>query len=383
MRRAALILSTVVLFVAARSAADEPVDASVVLKLNGTVTDPTAIDYEALPQIEGGHAVVCPVTDALKFQLHNYLIHHDGKYWCLFSHGPIVEDVPTQFISYAVSDDGLKWSQAQRVTPIPHAPYAYIARGFWVRDGELLALAAHFRGKGAFGDDKDLKLQAFVWDTANAAWKFKATLYHDAINNFPPQRMPSGEWMMSRRDSGFNVFVLAGGVKALDDWQSFPVVKRKEVPNFSPDEPFWWQLTDGRLHALFRDNGRSGRLYQSFSSDEGRTWSRPRITNFPNASSKFFALKLSSGLWAMISNANPNSGRQEMYVSLSADGLTFTRMARLMIPSAQATTFQYPHAIERDGQLLIAFSQKKNQTEVLKVPVAAVEQLLANASGRR
>jgi hypothetical protein len=375
MKRAVIFFTALVLFLAPGIVADEWVDPAIVLNLDGAITDSSAINYDALPKIEGQHSVVCPATESLQFQLHNYLIHHDGKYWCLFSHGPVVEDVPTQFVSYAVSDDGLKWSVARPVTPIPAEPYAYIARGLWLRDAELLALVAHFRGKGAFGVNKELKLQAFVWDPNADTWKFKGTLYHDAINNFAPQQMPSGEWLMTRRDSRFNVFMLAGGVKALDDWESFPVIKRSEVPGFSPDEPFWWRLPDGRLHALFRDNGGSSRLYQSFSSDEGRTWSRPRISNFPNASSKCYALKLSSGSRVMISNANPKLARRELYLSLSEDGLTFTKMAKLVIPSIKATTFQYPHAIEHDGHLLIALSQKKNQTEVLKVPLAAIENL--------
>jgi len=355
--------------------ADTPVEPATVLKLNGVATDPASIDYESLPKINGEHAVVCPVTDELKFQLHNYLIHHDGKYWCLFSHGPVVEDVPTQFVSYATSSDGLKWSAAKPVMPAPAAPYAYIARGFWLRDGELLALAAHFRDKGAFGVNKELKLEAYAWDQAADAWKFKAVLYENAINNFAPQKLASGEWMMTRRDARFNVYMLAGGVQAIDAWQSYPVVKRLEIPKFSPDEPFWWQLPDGRLHALFRDNGGSSRLYQAFSTDAGRTWIRPQITNFPNASSKCYPLRLTSGAWALVSNANPKWGRREMYLSLSEDGLTFTKMARLVIPSAKATTFQYPHAIEHDGHLLIVFSQKKMQSEVLKVPLEAVEAL--------
>lgn len=352
--------------------AQEPDKPEVVLKLNGTVTDPTLINYEELPKLTGEHAVVCPVTDALKFQLHNYLIHHDGKYWCLFSHGPEVEDVPTQFVSYATSDDGLKWSAAKPVMPAPKSPYAYIARGFWLRNDELLVLVAHYRDKGAFGVNKELKLEAYVWDKGSDSWKFKTVLYEDAINNFAPQKLTNGEWLMTRRDARFNVYMLAGGVKSLEDWQSFPVVKRLEVPKFSPDEPFWWQLPDGRLHGLFRDNGGSSRLYQSFSSDSGRTWSRPKISNFPNSSSKCYPLRLASGQWAMISNANPKWGRRELHLSLSDDGLTFSKMARLVIPSKVATTFQYPHAIERDGHLLIAFSQKKQQTEVLKVPMKSI-----------
>lgn len=352
--------------------AQEP---AVVLKLDGKPTDPATIDFEALPKLTGEHAVVCPTTDELKFQLHDYLIHHDGKYWCLFSHGPEVEDLPTQFVSYATSDDGLNWSQPKHVTPRPEAPYAYIARDFWLRDGELLALVAHFRDKGAFGVNKELKLEAYVWDKAADCWKYKTKLYDDAINNYAPQKLASGEWMLTRRDPRFNVYMLAGGVKSLEDWKSFPVVNRLAARPFSPDEPFWWQLPDGRLHGLFRDNGGSQRLYQSFSSDSGRTWTKPAITNFPNASSKCYSMRLASGAWVAINNANPKWGRREMYLSLSEDGLTFTKMARLVIPSAKATTFQYPHAIEHDGHLLIVFSQKKQQTEVLKVPLAAIEAL--------
>jgi hypothetical protein len=375
MHRFLLFFVVMVLCCAVVTPAEEPPAPAILLTLNDAVTDPASIDYDALPRLAGQHAVVCPTTDALKFQLHNYLLHHDGKYWCMFSHGPVVEDVPTQRVSYATSVDGLTWSAAQPLTPLPAEPYAYIARGFWLRDGELLALVAHYRGKGAFGDNKELQLQAFAWDAQGEVWKFKATLYQDAINNFAPQRLPGGEWLMTRRDSKFNVYMLAGGVKALDDWQSFPVVERTSVPNFSPDEPFWWQLPDGRLHALFRDNGRSGRLYQAFSDDRGRTWSRPAISNFPNARSKCYPLRISTGWWAMISNANPARGRHELHLSLSRDGLTFTRLARLAIPHAGDSTFQYPHAIEQDGQVCIAFSRDKHQTEILRVPLDAIEKL--------
>jgi len=365
-----LVLASVVGF-----GADEAVEPAIVLKLKGTITDPAQIDFDSLPKLAGEHSVVCRLTDELKFQLHDYLIHHDGKYWCMFSHGAGGEDEPTQFVSYTTSDDGLHWSEARPIMPAPAAPYAYIARGFWLRDGELLALVAHFRDKGAFGGNKELKLEAYVWDQPAAAWKFKTVLYENAINNFAPQKLASGDWMMTRRDARFSVYMLAGGVKSIEDWQSFPVIKRLEVPKFAPDEPIWWQLPDGRLHALFRDNGGSSRLYQAFSSDDGRTWTRPRITNFPNATSKCYPLRLSSGPWVMLSNANPKWGRREMMLSLSEDGLTFTKMVRLAIPFTRPTTFQYPHAIEHDGHLLVVVSQKKMQSEVLKVPLASIEAL--------
>jgi Neuraminidase (sialidase) len=72
-----------------------------------------------------------------------------------------------------------------------------------------------------------------------------------------------------------------GGVKAIDDWQSFPVLGSASEPK--AEEPEWWILLDHRLAAVFRDNRRSGFLYRAVSTDAGRTWSKPVKTNFPDA----------------------------------------------------------------------------------------------------
>ncbi|WP_075087678.1 hypothetical protein [Verrucomicrobium spinosum] len=45
---------------------------------------------------------------------------------------------------YATSPDGVKWSEPQEIMPSSSKEgFRYIARGFWVRDGKLLALASH------------------------------------------------------------------------------------------------------------------------------------------------------------------------------------------------------------------------------------------------
>lgn len=349
------------------------------LDLPGTGGDPDKIDYAALPVLKGQHAIVCPYDEQWKFQLHNYLLHRDGKFWCMWSAGPEVEDLPTQHVRYAQSDDGLVWSAPKSVTGPPAEGRAYIARSFWERDGELLALAASYVGKGAFGVNKDLKLVAWAWDAESGAWKEKGVLYQDAINNFAPQKLPTGEWMVTRRDARFNVSMLIGGMKSISDWRAVPVVDRLtavRTSKFSPDEPVWWPLADGTLVGAIRDNGGSGKLYRTISKDNGQTWSEAKITNYPNATSKLFSLLTSRGYRVLVSNANATIGRREMHLAVSKDGATFTRLARLDIPSPKATTFQYPHVIEHEGSLLIAFSNKKLVTEVLKVSLDGVDALL-------
>lgn len=172
------------------------------------------------------HTVVSAGAGDWKFRLHSDLARHGGKFWCMWSHGPEVEDLPTLHARYASSDDGLKWSEPKVLTTPPEEPYAYIARGFWVRDGELLALAAHYKGKGAFGVDKELKLEAYAYDPAADSWTFRAVVFENAINIFPPEQLSGGGWMMTRRDSRFNVYVLVGGVKGIGEWASVTVVDR-------------------------------------------------------------------------------------------------------------------------------------------------------------
>lgn len=371
-----------------------------VLDLPGAGTDPEAIDYDALPRLEGDHAIIHPAQpgvdfnqkgNRLRLQLHNYLAYHDNRFWCIWSDGPKIEDWPTQEVKYSTSEDGLTWAPAQTLSGPPEENHAYIARGLWVRDGELLALAAYYRGHGAFGVDKELELRSFRWNGEGKGWQPHTTLYHDAINNFPPQKLPTGEWILTRRDSRFNVSILIGGHTALNDWQSYPVVGTAEVGGFRPDEPIFWILPGNSLNALFRDNGGSQRLFHATSMDLGKSWTTPALTNFPNATSKIFSIQTSRGYRILISNANPKLARRQLHLSISEEGKRFTHMAQLAIPTPPVVpgledlqpkfregvgSLQYPHVIEHEGFLWIALSRNKVQTELFRVSLDAVDALL-------
>ena len=376
----------------------------VILNLSGSGTDPDAIDFEKLPRLKGQHAVINQVAyspdyqpgdklemNRMRLNLHNYLAHHDGRFWCIWSDGPKVEDWPTQEVKYATSEDGLNWSEAKPVTGTPQEPYAFIARGLWVRDGKLLALAAHYRDKGAFGANKELELWAYGWNAQAEKWEFVSKVYINAINNFPPQKLPDGNWILTRRDARFNVTILIGGKDRLDRWREHRVVDLTEVQGFRPDEPIFWLMPDNSLNALFRDNGGSWRLFHSTSRDLGKTWTTPVLTNFPNSTSKIYSTSTSRGYRIMVSNANPKWGRRELHLSISEDGKNFTRMARLDVPAPPApkgfesiwkkfaygiASLQYPHVIEHDGYLWIALSRCKLQTEVFRVSLDSVDELL-------
>ncbi|MCA9136698.1 MAG: exo-alpha-sialidase [Planctomycetales bacterium] len=343
--------------------------------------DPHQIDYSKLPRVPSQHIVVSDVRADKGVNQHNYLAFHSGRYFVMWSDGPGVEDRVGQRVKFADSPDGITWSKPRYLTPEPpnsgpDSPHfgtrsdkgmRWIARGFWQRGGELLALCSLDEAAGFFGPS--LQLRAFRW--TGSGWDDAGLVADNAINNFPPKKIATGDWMMSRRTYDYKktgAQFLIGGIKAIDDWKSFPVLGTND--KLSAEEPLWWTLPDGRLVALFRDNRGSKFLYRSISDDQGRTWTTPARTNFPDATSKLFGLRLSDGRYVLISNSNPRA-RDPLTIAISGDGLVFDKLAWLV----GGRHVDYPHAIEHNGHLLVAFAGGKQSVELLRIKLSALDKI--------
>jgi hypothetical protein len=341
--------------------------------------DPHAIDFGDLPEVASRHAIVSDVRDAggTRVNQHNYLAHFGGQFWAMWSDGrgeprkPPDQhrdsvpghDLEGQHVSFSVSEDGLTWRPVTDLAGPPEQGFGWIARGFWVRDGKLLALVTRFVGPKSY-TGLGLQLHAFeMVPGPSPSWKHLGVAYDDAMNNFAPKQLPDGQWMMTRRDHKGDIHLLFGGETAFDQWESIPFQER-HGSELSGEEPYWWILPDGDLCALFRDNNRSGFLYRAFSTDSGRSWSDPVRTNFPDARSKFFGLQLEGGRFALVSNANPQK-RDPLTIAVGDDGLVFTRMNLLV----GGRHIDYPHVIEHDERLYVAFASAKQTVEVLEIRV--------------
>src|SRR5690606_33800471 len=128
------------------------------------------------------------------------------------------------------------------------------------------------------------------WDEQTQQWVPHGTVLDDTLNNFPPKRLPSGEYMMTRRDHRQQVSVMIGGTERFDAWEVRPLAAYGD--HGRPEEPYWYVLPDDKsIVGLIRDNGGSNRLLRTCSTDNGRSWSRIVTTNFPDATSKFFVLR--------------------------------------------------------------------------------------------
>ncbi|MSU48290.1 MAG: hypothetical protein EXS37_04220 [Opitutus sp.] len=348
--------------------------ASVMLAGDWMPANPHDIDFDALPRIPSQHAVVSDVLAAggHRVNQHNYLVYFAGRFWAMWSDGPGVSrgqgkvpqhDQADQHVSFATSADGLKWGVIGNMTGRPDAGCGWIARGFWIREGKLLALASRYEAPGYAGPGLSLHAFELAGDEP-PRWRHLGLVFDNALNNFPPARLPSGEWMMSRRDGKQDVHVMVGGVAGFDRWESFPAVSYANA-DFKAEEPNWWALPDGRLVSLYRDNRGSGFLYRAFSTDHGRTWTHPVRTNFPDAKSKFSDVRLRDGRYVLVSNPHPKR-RDPLTLAVSDDGVVFHTMGWL----AGGRHVDYPHVIEHGDSLYVAFATAKMTVEVLQVRVA-------------
>ncbi|XOV91027.1 MAG: exo-alpha-sialidase [Bacteroidota bacterium] len=346
------------------------------------------IDFAQLPRIPSEHVVISDVQAADGVNQHNYLMHYHGRFWIMWSDGPGVEDRVGQVVKYSTSEDGLNWTESALLTPYPpnsgpDSPhyntrtdqgFRWIARGFWVYDDQLLALASLDEAAGFFGTG--LELRAFRWEEKQQEWVDHGLVYDNAINNFPPKKLPTGEWLMSRRRYDYKekgVEFMVGGIDSISQWSSYPVLGTNT--ELTAEEPYWWVLPNGKdLMALFRDNRKSGYLYRSFSTDNGRTWSLPVQTNFPDARSKFHGIRLTDGRYVLVSNPNPEK-RDPLALSISNDGMVFEKMGYLV----GGRHIDYPHVLEHEGYLYVAFAgSRKQKIEVLRILISDLDKLEMN-----
>ena len=354
------------------------------LDFPGIGTDSNKINFNQLPKLPVEHAVISDVRHAggTRVNQHAYLIHHAGKFWAMWSDGPGLRrkgvsndahrnkvpghDQPGTQVSYSSSCDGLNWTKPADLSGPPRKEgFGWIARGFWERDGRLLALASHFDAPGYPGEG--LSLEAFAWNPFFSQWEAYGTVLGDTLNNFPPKRLPNGKYMMTRRDHERQVSVMVGGGTAFNQWEIHKLSSYNEGGR--PEEPYWYILPDGKnIVGLIRDNGRSGRLLRTFSTDNGQSWSKIVKTNFPDATSKFFVHRTSRGYYALVSNSNPRR-RDPLTLAISKDGLVYTHLFYLV----GGRHIDYPHIIEQSGHLYIAFSGAKQTMEVIRVALDGIE----------
>lgn len=334
------------------------------------------IDFGSLPVIDSDTVTLSPYEEGVQETApHIYLEYFNGLFWAMWTSTPHhTEDFGEgQEVMYSTSSDGVSWAAPQQLTGLPASGYRYIARDFWVRDGELFALASRDQIGGYFGSELEMRM----WKWTGSAWVYSRRMANNTITNYAPQPLAGGGWGVSRRDRNRKVYFMRGD---LGEWQS-TVIPFPDGVELS--EPSWVALPDGTLSMTLRVQVELGWLYRSLSFDGGATWTEAERTNFPDACSKNCQLRLSDGRYLLISNSKrpdlPNRDRTPLTIAVSDDGDCFDRMAILKQdppprhdPDAGSHTpgFMYPDALEKDGVLHVAYTRNKEDIQISRFPLS-------------
>jgi len=135
-------------------------------------------------------------------------------------------------------------------------------------------------------------------------------------------------------------------------------------------QPTLLQHSDGRLQALMRDQNRQN-IMQSWSSDNGLTWSAVTPTSLPNNSSGIDAATLKDGSFLLVYNP-VTSGRSPLTVAHSVDGLNWQNV--LSLENTPGREFSYPAVIQASNGLVHITYTYSNPTlrETIKHVVISV-----------
>ncbi len=141
---------------------------------------------------------------------------------------------------------------------------------------------------------------------------------------------------------------------------------------FPYGESTWYQTDDGTIVIFWRDEGMSCRVWVSFSSDGGKTFSPPMISDMPDSMSRIYAGRLNDGRYYLCNNAFPTLlNRRHLMLMLSDDGYLFNKVYIVVDdPTSQRLAgllkedgYQYPCCLVDGDKLLIGYSVNKEDIE--------------------
>jgi len=131
----------------------------------------------------------------------------------------------------------------------------------------------------------------------------------------------------------------------------------------------------GRLQAVGRTQ--SGRLFETWSDDDGKTWSAMTLTELPNPDAGADAVTLADGRHLLVYN-HTTKGRSPLNVAISSDGKNWSAAA--VLEDEPGSEFSYPAVIQsRDGLVHVTYTWKRQRikhvtidpTELKLVPITA------------
>jgi hypothetical protein len=297
-----------------------------------------------------------------------------GRLWsCWVGNG----DNPNGFFMLATSDDGgAKWSKPRLVidpTDPPNAPQRRALVGnLWTDPLGRLWLffdqsLGYFDGRGG-----DWYIRCDNPDADEPTWT-KPVRFADGCTLCKPTVLKNGDWLLpvslwtrdrigpeifkeAHRD--LDVIRMANVFASTDQGKTWTRRGGVAFPETQFDEHMIVEKNDGRLWMLART--KEG-LHESYSSDQGKTWSKPQESKIKNLSARFFIRRLESGKLLLVKNGPidvrlPRRSNLCAYLS-SDDGETWSKPLLL----DDRGLVSYPDGVQSpDGMIHILYDWNRH-----------------------
>lgn len=330
------------------------------------------------------------------------------RLFAMWSNGPDGEDEPGQRVMYAVSKDGVRWSAPQILCESfcgKRMRRVLTAAGFHAYDGRLVAYFGSYEYRtlrevsdrsGMTRQGKDCVETSLYAMVTQDGEHFSAPIDLNVpiCPNYGPQSLRSGRLLLT----GNWAHAYTDDPSGLTGWtlRGFCQEDERLKPPLRDDPSYFWDVSrtlglegalcegaylqeeDGIIHMLHRSYGRW--LFESDSEDDGKHWSLPEATQFPNGNSKFYLGRLPDGRGIFVGNPEPNSNRCPLVLSLAEAGMRFERhyilesqpTRRKFSGFAKGGMYAYPHALCWNDSLYVIYSLWKEDVYVLKIPLAGL-----------
>lgn len=306
-----------------------------------------------------------------------------GKLYCMWQSSPKDEDSDDTWIAYSISDDeGKTWC-----APLPLIKAnskEYYTSGGWLTRGDTLTafvdcwtIGVEPRGGRTY---RMTSTDGMTWSPMEPLTMADGSAMNGVLEQ-DPYTLPDGRLVGATHfQPGLHICpVYTDDTSGRSGWVRGDFQGEDRGKQSRELEPSQFIQADGTIVMLFRDQSSSFRKLASFSRDNGKTWTKPEMTNIPDARTKQCAGNLPDGTSFMV--CCPVNGKQRfpLVLLLSKDGLLFNKgtLLRSGSPSDLPTRrydgkyktlgYSYPKAMISNGWLYVSYSTNKEDVQFTRI----------------
>lgn len=319
---------------------------------------------------------------------HSQVAWFKNKYYFAWSNGIVDEEAAGQRILVSGSDDARTWSAPVCVAGDKSDPVlAQNCVAMKATDDTLYVIGKKedaVKDTSVTGmrriDPESFELNVFASDDGER-WEKVFRFTERLVWIFEEPRMTADGNLMCVSTLKEGPAILRWPGKELCENPDIIDIPQPAGASFPYGESTWYQTDDGTIIIFWRDEGKSCRAWVNYSTDRGKTFSEPAISDIPDSMSRIYTGRLADGRYFLCNNAFPVLlDRMYLMLLLGDNGYEFNKVYMLRDdPTAQrlagllkANGYQYPNCLSEENRLIVGYSVNKEDIECAIVDVGKI-----------